>query len=61
MYHIAGRHVLLAAVVTLAAGIAVPPVLVEAQQQRDSETTVAALAAKVKRFEDMQQIADLMN
>jgi len=61
MYHIAGRHVLLAAVVTLAAGIAVPPVLVEAQQQRDSETTVAALAAKVKRFEDMQQIADLLN
>ena len=60
MYHIARRHVLLASVVILAAGPAVPPV-VGAQQRSDSETTVAALAAKVKRFEDMQQIADLLN
>jgi hypothetical protein len=61
MYHSAERHVLLAAVVILAVGVAVPPVLAEAQQGRESETTVAALAAKVKRFEDMQQITDLLN
>ena len=45
---------------TLATGIAVPPILVEARQRRESDT-VEALAAKVKRFEDMQQITDLLN
>jgi len=56
-----GRHVLLGAVFIVAASLTVPPVIVKAQQRRESDTTVEALAAKVKRFEDMQQIADLLN
>ena len=58
---IVGRHVLLGAVLIVAAGFVVPPVFVEAQQGRESATTIEALAAKVKRFEDMQQIADVLN
>jgi hypothetical protein len=58
---IVGRHVLLGAVLIVAAGFVVPPVFVEAQQRSESATTVEALAAKVKRFEDMQQIADVLN
>jgi uncharacterized protein (TIGR02246 family) len=56
-----GRHVLLGAVFVVAASITVPPVTLKAQQRRENDTTVQALAAKVKRFEDMQQIADLLN
>jgi uncharacterized protein (TIGR02246 family) len=56
-----GRYVLLGAVYIVAAGVAVPTVSVEAQQGREGVTTVEALAAKVKRFEDTQQIADLLN
>ena len=59
-WSIVGRRVLLGVVMTLATGIAVPPILVEARQRRESDT-VEALAAKVKRFEDMQQITDLLN
>ena len=60
-WSIVGRRVLVGAVLVVAASIAVPPVFVEAQQGRESAATVEALAAKVKRFEDMQQIADLLN
>ena len=58
---IVGRRVLLGAVFIVAAGVALPPVFVEAQQGRETATTVAALAAKVKQFEDRQQITDLLN
>jgi uncharacterized protein (TIGR02246 family) len=56
-----GRYVLLGALSIVAAGVAAPTALVEAQQGSEGATTVEALAAKVKRFEDMQQIADLLN
>jgi uncharacterized protein (TIGR02246 family) len=57
---IVGRTVLLGAVFLVVAGISVSPVFGEAQRS-GSEATVEVLAAKVKRFEDMQQIADLLN
>jgi uncharacterized protein (TIGR02246 family) len=60
-WSVVGRTVLLGAVSIVAAGVALPPVFVEAQQRPESEATVEVLAAKVKRFEDMQQIADLLN
>jgi uncharacterized protein (TIGR02246 family) len=60
-WSIVGRTVLLGAVFIVAAGVGLPPVFVEAQQRPASEATVEVLAAKVKRFEDMQQIADLLN
>jgi hypothetical protein len=55
------RTVRFGAVIVLAAGVAMSYALVQAQQVRESAATMEALAAKIKRLEDMQQIADVLN
>jgi hypothetical protein len=54
------RRYLIGAIVVLAACVALPPVLMHAQQPRQGAMTLEALAAKVKHLEDIQEITNVL-
>jgi ketosteroid isomerase-like protein len=54
------RHHLTGALVVLTACITLPLVTIQAQQRRQSATTIETLTAKVQKLEDIQEISNVL-